>query len=310
VPAHSTTLDRRPESPVALIASDIKIAHSVFALPFAVLAGFMAALGGRPVEGRRFAGQLALIVLAMIFARTVAMLANRWIDREIDRRNPRTMDRPLASGRLSPAAALTAMLACTAGFMLACAAFGWLFANWWPAILGLPVLAWISAYGWLKRFTALCHLYLGSSLAISPLAAAIAVDPHALAQQPALWLLSGMVLCWVAGFDIIYALQDLAIDRAQNLRSIPARLGAGGALWVSRALHALALACLLAAASVDRRFGLTFDAGVVIVALLLLYEHLTVSRWGTTRIALAFFTLNGVISCLLGALGVLDLAVV
>jgi len=304
------------ESPLALIAADIKIAHSVFALPFAFLAAFMAATpmtrGSDPLalDWRRLAEQLALIVAAMIFARTVAMLANRLLDRGIDARNPRTAGRALPSRRLSPGAALAAMLLCAACFVLVCAAFGALFHNWWPLVLALPVLAWISAYGWLKRFTALCHLYLGSSLAISPIAAAIAIDPRALAHQPALWLLSGMVLCWVAGFDIIYALQDVEVDRAQNLFSIPARLGVNRAMWISRLLHALALTCLVASALIDARFGITFLSGCAIVAALLAYEHLTVSRWGTTRIALAFFTLNGVISCLLGALGVIDLTLV
>jgi len=320
----SSIVNRQPPPPassIALIAADIKIAHSVFALPFAILAAVMAAPDGgseKPVlrftyspEARNtFALQVSLIILAMVFARTVAMLANRWLDRKIDASNPRTAGRALPSGRLSPVTALGIAIGCAAAFMFICAMFGVLFDNWWPAILGVPVLVWISAYGYLKRFTALCHLYLGSSLALSPIAAAIAVNPHSLAQQPSLWLLSAMVLCWVAGFDIIYALQDVEIDREQHLHSIPARLGVSNALWVSRLLHALAAACLLALAIIDNRFEAVFLIGCVIVTALLIYEHLTVARWGTTRIALAFFTLNGVISCVLGALGVIDLVVV
>ena len=141
---------------------------------------------------------------------------------------------------------------------------------------------------------------------MGPLAAAIAIDPHSLTHQPSLWLLSAMVLCWVAGFDIIYALQDMEVDRRDGLHSIPARLGVARAMWISRGLHVAALACLVATLIIDDRMGLIFGVGVVIVAALLLYEHLTVSRWGTTKIALAFFTLNGVISCLLGALGIAD----
>jgi 4-hydroxybenzoate polyprenyltransferase len=308
----SSIVNRPPHaSPIALIAADIKIAHSVFALPFAILAAFMAATpGGVAPDWVRFAGQLALVTLAMVSARTVAMLANRWLDREIDARNPRTVRRALPSGQLSAATLAGVMLYCAVGFLFVCALFGLVFDNWWPAILGMPVLVWISAYGYLKRFTALCHLYLGSSLAISPIAAAIAIDPHAIMQQPALWLLSAMVLCWVAGFDIIYALQDVEVDRAQNLYSIPARLGVRNALWVSRLLHALAAACLFALALIDDRFGVVFFIGCVIVVMLLIYEQLTVSRRGTTKIALAFFTLNGVISCLLGVLGVIDLTLV
>jgi 4-hydroxybenzoate polyprenyltransferase len=293
-----------------LIATDIKLAHSVFALPFALLAAFLAAKPiGAPIHWGRFVGQLLLVMAAMVLARTVAMLANRLLDRDIDRGNPRTAGRALPSGQLSPRAALGALLACAAGFMLACAAFAAAFGNWWPLILGAPVLAWISAYGLLKRFTAWCHLYLGSSLAISPLAAAVALDPAAIGHMPALWLLSAMVLCWVAGFDVIYALQDVEIDRAQGWFSLPSRLGVANALLVSRGLHVAAAACLLAAWSVDGRFGVLFGVGVVAVTALLLCEHLSVSRWGTSRMALAFFTLNGVISCLLGLLGVADVLI-
>lgn len=321
----SSIAERPPSAPssLALIAADIKIAHSVFALPFAILAAFMAALPPRPSSGadpfsidwRQFGGALALIIAAMVCARTVAMLANRWLDREVDRHNPRTANRALASGRLAPVAALTAIIACGFAFILTCSAFGFLHHNWWPLILSVPVLAWISAYGWLKRFTALCHIYLGSSLAISPIAAAIAIQPESIMPgsgifQPGIWLLSAMVLCWVAGFDIIYALQDVECDRAQQLFSLPSRLGVQRAMWISRTLHAIAAACLFALALTDHRFGALFLIGACIASALLLYEHLTVSRWGTTKIALAFFTLNGVISCLLGLLGVIDLTLV
>jgi len=298
---------------VVLIAADIKLAHSVFALPFAVLAAFMAGwLPASPGLQVILVKKLGLVVLAMIFARTVAMLANRWLDREIDKHNPRTAQRALASGRLSPIAALIAMFACAVVFMLSCACFGWFFNNWWPLGLSLPVLVWISAYGYFKRFTALCHVYLGSSLALSPIAAAIAIQPATVLPlspmfQPALWLLSGMVLCWVAGFDIVYALQDVEVDLEQNLHSMPSRLGVPKAMLVSRVLHVIAVACLIGALVVDERLHLFFGIGVAIVAALLLYEHLTVARWGTSRIALAFFTLNGIISCLLGVLGVIDL---
>jgi 4-hydroxybenzoate polyprenyltransferase len=289
-----------------IIAADIKLAHSVFALPFALLAAFMAAApqGGSP-PWRRFAGQLALVVAAMVLARTVAMLANRLLDRHIDAANPRTAGRALPSGRLTPAAALAALLGGAALFMLACAGFGLLWGNWWPAVLGAPVLAWLAAYGLLKRFTALCHAYLGASLAISPPAAALAVDPAALAAQPAILLLAGMVLAWVAGFDIIYALQDLEVDRAQGLHSLPARLGPRRAILLSRALHGAALLALGGALVVDRRLGPVFAAAVAAVALLLLYEHVTLRAWSAR--AGAVFTVNGIISLLLGGAGVADL---
>ncbi len=289
-----------------VIAADIKLHHSVFALPFAVLAAFMAAADAGPIDWPRFAGQLALVVLAMVFARTVAMLANRLLDREIDAANPRTAGRALPSGRLTVAAASRALGAAAGSFAVVCAAFGIFYGNWWPAGLAVPVLLWLCLYPLLKRFTSLCHLYLGSSLALSPLAAALAVEPSSLAAQPALWWLSAMVMCWVAGFDVIYALQDVEVDRREGHYSLPSRWGAAAALWISRALHAAAAGFLAAAAIADPRLGALFDAGVLLVAGLLLAEHLTVSRWGTGRMALAFFMLNGVISCVLGLLGVID----
>jgi 4-hydroxybenzoate polyprenyltransferase len=296
-----------PLAAARVIAADIKLAHSVFALPFALLASFMAAAApDGQVAWTRLAGQLALVASAMVLARTAAMLANRLLDRHIDARNPRTAQRALPSGRLGPSTARAALLVSAILFLVVCAAFGVLFGNWWPAALGLPVLAWICAYALLKRFTALCHLYLGSSLALSPLAAALAIHPPALATQPALSLLSSMVLCWVAGFDIIYALQDLEVDRAQGLHSIPVLLGPGLALAASRLLHALAVLCLIGVAWSDPRLGALFSAAVVAVVALLGYEHATVRAWGEGRAAARVFMVNGIISCLVGALGAVD----
>ncbi len=306
-----STASLHPITAVREMAGDIKLAHSVFALPFALLGSFMAAPGSdagwRGIDGSRFGGQLALIVLAMVLARTVAMLANRYLDRNIDARNPRTAGRAIPAGRLSPGQVLIAILLLGAAFALTCGGFGVFFGNWWPLILCLPVLLWISAYGWLKRFTKWCHLYLGSSLAISPLAAAIAIEPSSLGAQPALWLLALMVLSWVTAFDIIYALQDVEIDRKEGLHSIPSRLGVERGLWISRVLHLISAGALVAVWLADDRFGVLFGIGVVGVVVLLIYEHATVARWGTKKIALAFFTLNGIISCLLGVLGCLDI---
>lgn len=298
-----------PLQSVRMIASDIKLAHSIFALPFALLAAFMATTAADAVEWNIFKGQLIFIVLAMVFARTCAMLANRILDRKFDSLNPRTAGRAIPSGKLPVRNAIVVWVCFAALFMLMCFAFYFFLDNPWPIILSLPVLLWISAYALFKRFTWLCHLYLGSSLAISPLAAALAINPDALLYQPALWLLSAMLLCWVAGFDIIYALQDIDVDCAQNLHSIPQRFGFGGALRAARILHLIAAIALITAAAIDERFGFIFADGVVIVLALLVYEHATVARWGTTKIALAFFTLNGVISCVLGAIGIVDVII-
>ena len=299
-----------PAGTARVIAADIKLHHSVFAMPFAVLAAFLAAApSGQAVDWSRFGGQLLLVVLAMVLARTVAMLANRLLDREIDGENPRTAGRALPSGRLAVSSAARALALGAAGFVFVCGLFGVFYGNWWPVLLALPVLGWLSVYPFFKRFTSVSHLYLGSSLALSPLAAAVAVDPPALLHQPVLWLIAAMVLFWVAGFDVIYALQDVEVDRRLGHFSLPSRFGVGPALWASRGLHAASGLLLVVAVWLDPRLGVLFAIGVGLVIAILAYEHLTVARWGTTRIALAFFTLNGVVSCILGLLGVADVLV-
>lgn len=290
-----------------LAAGDIKLAHSVFALPFAMLGAFLA----RPPGGSwdRFAGQVGLVVLCMVLARTWAMLVNRLVDRRIDAANPRTARRVFASGAVSSRDGWVMAGGCAAGFVAACGGFWAGFGNAWPLVLSVPVLGWIAFYSLTKRFTALCHLVLGAALGISPVAAAIAIDPSALVHAPTVGLLAGMVVLWVAGFDVIYALQDADFDRRTGLSSLPARLGAAKAVWISRGLHAGALACLILAARSDGRFGLVFGCAVVLVAALLVTEHVVLTRQGLRGLNMAFFTLNGVISCVLGLSGVLDLLV-
>lgn len=290
---------------VRTAAADIKLAHSVFALPFAVLGAFLAKPDA--MTWPAFLGVLVLVVVCMVCARTWAMMVNRLADRRIDAQNARTARRALASGRLSVRAAAAVTAAAAIAFVATCAAFGLLNANWWPLILSTPVLAWIALYSFTKRFTALCHVFLGSALAISPLAAAIAVDPAALARTPALFFIAGMVLFWVAGFDVIYALQDVAFDRTAGLHSVPSRLGPTRAIWISRALHAGAFALLVTAAALEPRFGLMFGAGVAAVGVLLITEHAVLAKRGEAGLEMAFFTLNGIVSCVLGAAGVIDL---
>lgn len=291
-------------APIILALSDIKLHHSVFALPFAVL-GAVLALPADP-DWRRFAGQLTLIVVCMFFARTWAMLVNRIADRRIDADNPRTQRRALASGALSLRAASTTALASSAAFAIACAGFLIFFDNPWPLILAVPTLLWIAFYSYTKRFTALCHVFLGGALAASPLAAAIAIDPASLSAHPSIWFLAGMVLCWVAGFDVLYALQDLDFDRESKLHSIPAALGANGAAWASRALHVIAIAFLITAAMTDNRLSAPFYAAIALVALLLIAEHAILIKRGLAGLPMAFFTINGVVSLILGAVGALD----
>ncbi|MEO1008967.1 MAG: 4-hydroxybenzoate octaprenyltransferase [Planctomycetota bacterium] len=290
-----------------LLAGDIKIAHSVFALPFALLAAVLAAgasAGG--IRWQTFAGQLALILACMVAARTWAMLANRLADRTLDAANPRTRGRPLASGRVSLRAGGVALFASAGVFLAACGLFGVLFANWWPLALGVPVLLWIAFYAYTKRFTWLCHAFLGGALAASPLAAAIAIGGIGSLAMPALWAIASMVVLWVGGFDVIYALQDLEHDRRAGLNSIPARFGWRGAAWISRGMHAAAVACLVIALAIEPRFGVLFLLGVLATVALLAWEHAVLVRRGQAGIPMAFFTLNGVISVLLGGLGISD----
>lgn len=289
---------------LVLAARDIKLAHSVFALPFAVLGAFLA----RPEDGAwtRFAGQLALVVVCMVGARTWAMMVNRLADREFDAANPRTSRRAVASGLLGLRHA-RAITAAAAGLFVGATSLFWVsYGNWWPLALSVPVLGWIALYSYTKRFTALCHVFLGGALAASPLAAAIAVDPAALSRSPAIALLAGFVLLWVAGFDVIYALQDVEFDRSRGLHSIPSRLGPRRAIWVSRGLHAAAFAVLIWAAGADVRFGPPFFVACGLVGMLLIMEHAVLARRGEAGLDMAFFTLNGVVSCVVGAAGVVD----
>ncbi len=305
------------------IARDIKLSHSVFALPFAALGAVYAAVhaaagatGATGVTGtmgatsavdwRAFAIDAVLVVACMVCARTAAMIANRLVDRELNARNPRTAGRAIHSGRLSVRAAVVGYAIACFGFVGCASIFGVLHGNWWPLMLAVPVLAWLSVYGLFKRFTALCHVWLGASLAISPVAAALAVNPNALATA-APWLMAGMVLCWVAGFDIIYALQDVAIDQHEGLHSMPSKLGVPGAMWVSRVAHVGALVFLVALWQSVPEFGALFGAAVVLVAALLVVEHATVHKWGTSRIAATFTTVNGAVSLAVGAAGVVSL---
>lgn len=318
-----------PARVVALLARDIKLSHSVFALPFALLAVALAAptevwradtsAPGASGGLGRLAGQLALVVVCMVLARSWAMVVNRVLDADVDAQNARTRRRAVASGAVRRGAAWTTAAVCAVLFVLATAGFGLAFANWWPLVLSVPVLGWLAFYSLTKRFTALCHLVLGSALALSPVAAVIAIDPTGLAQAWP-WLLAGFVACWVAGFDVIYALQDERFDRSRGLRSIPSALGPRGAVRFSRALHALALAVLVVLVVVEARLGVLFACGVALVAGLLAWEHALVAQYLRNRqehhvpasddpppaLNMAFFTLNGVVSCVLGVLGIAE----
>jgi 4-hydroxybenzoate polyprenyltransferase len=278
----------------------IKFSHTLFALPFAALGAVLASHGpeGWVVRGRDWLGILA----CMVTARSAAMAFNRLADRRIDAANPRTATRHLPSGRLSVTAVAVFTLICVALFVAATLLF--LPRNPWPARLAVPVIAWLLAYSYAKRFTSLAHFWLGASLALAPVAAWIAIRGDLTAAP--VWL--GLaVFFWVAGFDIIYACQDEAFDRAAGLRSIPARLGATRALRLAAACHAVMVA-MLVALGVTYPLGPVYFAGVAAVAILLVYEHRLVRPDDLTRVNIAFFQVNVAISVGLLVVGIIDLA--
>jgi 4-hydroxybenzoate polyprenyltransferase len=280
-----------------VFADDIKLHHTVFALPFALLSAFLAA-GGWPR-----AGQVLLILACMFTARTFAMAINRVLDARLDAANPRTAKRAIPSGRVSWQFFAAIAAFCAAGFILAAAGFYLAYFNPWPVLLTVPVLAFVGAYPLLKRFTRYCHYYLGVCLALAPLCAWVAIAGRF--AMPPVWM-AAAVICWTAGFDILYACQDYQSDVAEGIHSIPARVGIPAALWISRATHVACIAMLLALATSTPRLGWLYLIGVGIAAALLLIEHLLVKPNDLSKVNLSFFTINGIISLVLGTLGIIN----
>ncbi len=269
----------------------VAFAHTVFALPFALIAALAAAGGVPPVR------VLGWIVLAMAGARTAAMAFNRLADHATDARNPRTAGRALPAGRVGRPFAWALVAAGAAALLIAAWRLN-------PLCLALsPVaLAWVLGYSYSKRFTSLSHLWLGLGLGIAPVGAWLAVR-GSFAAPPL--VLAAAVTAWVAGFDVLYSLQDEAFDRSAGLRSLPARLGAGRALAVARALHAVAAAAFAAFAALVGGWGLW--AGAAAAVALLLWQHALVAPGRLERLNTAFFTANGALSVLMLALYFLDI---
>jgi 4-hydroxybenzoate polyprenyltransferase len=291
---------------VRLFLELIRFSHTVFALPFALLSAVLA--WQSPGVAFRWTDLLG-IVLCMVFARSAAMAFNRLADRHLDAANPRTAGRHLPSGQLSVAAVVAFLLACVVGFFASTLLF--LLReppNWWPLVLAGPVLLFIGAYSLTKRFTALAHFWLGAALMLAPLAAWVAVrGPDGLLTPAVLGL---AVLFWVAGFDILYACQDVDADRRLGLYSVPARLGVRGALRAALACHALTAALLVALYAVaSPPLGGVYLTGVLAVSALLAYEHWLVRPDDLSRVNRAFFQVNGVISIGLFLLVLVQLAV-
>ncbi len=270
----------------------IKVAHTVFALPFAFMGAFLAARGlpaGRTVF---------YIVLAMIGGRSAAMGFNRLVDAEIDARNPRTSGRAIPKGEVSKGMAGVFVFLSVLLLLLSAAKLN-------PLCLKLsPVLLLVLfSYSYMKRFTWTSHLVLGACLGAAPLAAWIAVTGSFDARVLAI---SFAVLFWVAGFDILYALQDIEFDRKEGLHSIPRYLGVGTSLWIARGFHFVMAVLLLVGYHVFALGG-WFLVGWALCAGVLVYEHAILRRDDLSRLNVAFFNLNGVVSILLGLFTYLDL---
>jgi 4-hydroxybenzoate polyprenyltransferase len=265
----------------ARFARLVKIEHTVFALPFAYVGAFLA------VRAVPSAHDLLWITLAMVGARSLAMGLNRLVDARIDAQNPRTARRELPSGLLSPAQVAVFCVLSLALFLLAVFQLAHVVRWLWP----IPVAGFV-VYPYLKRFTWLCHLWLGAVDGLAPVGGWVAVTGSIPWEA---WALGGAVALWVAGFDLFYSLFDTEIDRAQGLHSVSTRFGERGAFIGARVAHAGTVA-LLAAVGLGLSLGLAYWLGVAAVAALFAYEHSLVRPGDLRRLDAAFFTVNGVIS--------------
>ncbi|MBA3444040.1 MAG: UbiA family prenyltransferase [Gemmatimonadales bacterium] len=283
------------ESLLVRYVNFVKLPHTLFALPFALL-GVLAASRIEPVAPR----EVFLVILAFSAARWAAMGFNRIADRSFDARNPRTRDRELPQGSLSLTQAWVSVVVAAAIFLVAAGSL-----NPLCLLLSPVALAWILLYSLSKRFTWWPHLWLGVSLAMAPVGGYLAVtgrwsDPH--------WMLAAIstgVATWVAGFDIFYALPDAGFDRAEGLRSAVVRLGEPRAILLAKGLHGVTIPAL-AAFGYAAGFGVWYYAGLVLAAAILAYEHQLVRPGDLSRLDAAFFTMNGVMSVVVFGFALLD----
>ena len=287
---------RSEASIVRRLVALVKLEHTLFALPFAYVGALLAYRTAEVFPGWE---KLLWITLAMVGARSLAMGINRVVDREIDARNPRTAGRELPSGRLELWQVAAFCLAALALLVLATFHLAHVVRYLWP----IPVAAFV-VYPYLKRATWLCHFWLGATIGLAPLAAWLAIGKLLTAAPFALWI---GVACWVAGFDLLYGLFDLQVDREQGLHSFAVRFGILATFWAARTLHLVTVAAL-AIAGVVGGAGVVWGLGVAAVAALLLYEHLIVSPGNLRRLNAAFFTINVVIAIVFLVFAVVDAA--
>ncbi|MHB8058827.1 MAG: UbiA-like polyprenyltransferase [Desulfuromonadaceae bacterium] len=276
-----TAINAKIFTKIGIFLEMIKFTHTIFALPFAFTGALLAA-GGLPSIR-----QTLWIILAMVGARTAAMAMNRLIDAEIDARNPRTAVRAIPAGQIGKGLTFIFIIASTALLLFSAYMLN-------PLCLALsPIaLAFLLLYSYCKRFTSLAHVVLGICLAAAPIGAWVAI--RGTIDSPAL-VLGGVVLFWVAGFDILYALQDLDFDRAAGLHSIPVLLGVNGSLWAARIFHLIMIALLSTLYSL-MGLGPIFLVGIVVTTAMLLYEHWLLKDGNLDKLDAAFFNMNGYIS--------------
>jgi 4-hydroxybenzoate polyprenyltransferase len=266
-------------------------------MPFAVI-GFVI---GISQPGYHFDGWLFIkVLLCMVFARTAAMGFNRYIDRNIDSRNIRTQIREIPQGKITPAAALALVIVSSLAFIITC-----FFINRLCLLLSPVALGVVLGYSYTKRFTWLCHIILGVGLSLAPIGAYLAVTGR-FDWVPLFF--SFTVICWVSGFDIIYALQDEDFDRSMNLYSMPMMFGKKKALNISTLLHAISLTFVILA-GLSFPFGYVYWIGVGFFAMLLIYQHTLVKPNDLSKVNIAFFTTNGIASIIFSAFTVVDLVI-
>lgn len=287
----------------------IKFSHTIFAMPFALLGFFMGVFhldnsnNSWDVLKNYFGSNYTVfvfIILCMVFARSAAMAFNRYLDRDFDAKNPRTAIREIPSGLISASSALrftliNMLMFIASAYMINMTCF----------LLSPIALLVILGYSYTKRFTALCHLVLGLGLSLAPAGAFIAVTASMI---PSVFLLSLAVIGWVAGFDIIYSLQDDQFDASQGLYSIPSQLGRKKALNVSRILHA-ATALLIVAAGISFNFNSIYFIGAILFISLLVYQHSLVKVNDLSKVNIAFMTANGIASIVFSIFAITDLII-
>lgn len=282
-------------TPLKNYFSLVRFGHTVFAMPFALTGFFLGLFSGENHFSLRL---LLLVILCMIFARNSAMGFNRLADKRFDALNPRTRNREIPSGRISPGAALVFIIINCILFITAAG-----FINTLTLVLSPVALIIILGYSLTKRFTSLCHFILGAGLGLAPAGAYIAVT-GSFDFLPVIYSL--IVMTWVSGFDIMYSLQDDTFDKSNNLFSLPSAMGRKRALKISVFIHA-ATFLLVVAAGLTGRGGYIFWAGAIIFTILLVYQHLIVRHDDLSRVTLAFGTVNGIAGILFSGSVILDL---